>query len=167
MATVHVAALPQCVATAVCSCLHPAGTKTSPRAVGYVSFPPPLKFPFLLGSEPPILYMVPWAYAHLHTQVQVGSVIFAAFTVVTNTQTAHFTPSVVGIACIYAVHLIWAKIWEWILCVCCTLSLWNQTRITCKFTPCSAASVNSVSQQDICLVLSNWGLSNMTVPNLM
>jgi len=34
--------------------------------------------------------------------VQVGSVIFAAFTVVTNTQTAHFTPSVVGIACIYA-----------------------------------------------------------------
>jgi len=45
--------LPQCVAPAVCSCLHPAGTKTSPRAVGYVSFPPPLKFPFPLGSEPP------------------------------------------------------------------------------------------------------------------
>ena len=63
--------LPQCVAPAVCSCLHAAGTKTSPRAVGYVSFPPPLKFPFLLGSEPPILFMVPWAYARLHTSVPI------------------------------------------------------------------------------------------------
>jgi len=47
----------------------------------------------------------------LHTQAQVGSVIFAAFAVVTNTQTAHVTPPL-GIACIYAVRVIWAKIWD-------------------------------------------------------